>query len=162
RIYRYDTQTSALDLVSRNSDGAPLTQDATQPSISADGSHVAFVTAEAAVPTDTTAGPDVYDRNITSGVTGLISCPTAPPCSGVGDAAKPSMAGDTSGVAFQTRAPLVAGDTDGNFDVYVRKGGGITAISVDDNEAFFSGDATDASVNFDGTRVAFVTAVDVV
>ena len=65
---------------------------------------------------------------------------------------------DGSKVFFQTEEKLVAGDTDGLFDVYRRKGGVTTRISageINGNGAF---NATFAGASSDGSKVFFVTS----
>ena len=123
--------------------------------VSNDGSKVFFRTGEQLTADDTDGAQDVYRRK--GGVTTLIS---AGQINGNGafDAVFQGASNDGSKVFFQTEEKLVAGDTDGLFDVYRRKGGVTTRISageINGNGAF---NATFAGASSDGSKVFFVTS----
>jgi Tol biopolymer transport system component len=84
----------------------------------ADGSRVLFATGGALVPQDTDTGGDVYERDLTTGTTTLVS--TGPQSRSGFDADFEGASPDLSWVAWSTQEPLVAADTDGYFDVYLR------------------------------------------
>jgi hypothetical protein len=70
----------------------------------------------------------------------------------------PSISADGRYVAFQSYATnLVAGDTNGNFDVFVhdRLSGVTTRVSVDSSGAQGYGTSSDPSISADGRYVAF-------
>jgi Tol biopolymer transport system component len=120
------------------------------PSLSADGTKVAFTTLQALDPAD--AGPldaDVYLKNVTTGDIALV---------GPGGAA--SLSGDGDKVAFASFESLDAADTDPSADVYVKD---IVADTLTLASATDSGvDGNDAStgpiISSDGARVAFGSA----
>jgi hypothetical protein len=131
--------------------------------VSADGSRVFFETNEPLTTSDTDSYRDAYQRS--NGVTTQLSLG---PNGGNGayDAHFDRASADGSKAWFETREPLVSGDTDGQCedefeqfilpctDVYERSGGNTTLISAGGNgsyEASFAG-ATPA-----GTHVFFHT-----
>ncbi|HEX8581523.1 MAG TPA: hypothetical protein VF640_04305 [Acidimicrobiales bacterium] len=130
-----------------------------QPSISADGRHVAFGSAA----TDLVAGgddglhEDVFVRDLVAGVTTRVSVDVA---GGDPDqtSRNPSTSGDGRYVAFYSEASdLVAGDGNGVYDVFVRDvaTGTTTRVSVDRFGGDPSGLSSRASISEDGRRVAF-------
>ncbi len=89
-------------------------------SLSADGRLVAFVSSSAAlVPGDTNAARDVFVRDTTSGLTTRVSVGAAGQANGPSSNARISANGRF--VVFTSQATnLVAGDTNGAADVFVR------------------------------------------
>ncbi len=129
------------------------------PSISADGLVVAFVSgATSLVNGDTNATDDVFVRNRAAGTTVRAS---------VGDAgqqannssADPALSGDGRFVAFQSKATnLVSGDTNAKSDIFVRDlqpGGTTTRVSVGVGGAQANGDSNNPTISSDGRFVAF-------
>ncbi len=131
--------------------------------VSDDGSRVFFATDEPLTTSDTDSYGDVYQRS--GGVTTQLSLGpnggNAPYASNFGGASA-----DGSKVWFETREPLVSGDTDGLcedefeqfilpcVDVYERSGGNTTLISTGGNG---SREASFAGATPDGTHVFFHT-----
>jgi Tol biopolymer transport system component len=123
-ILRKDMNTGALELVSRGDgpDGLPA-QRARESRISGDGQRVAFI-AEGVLDTDNVNGVqgarNAFVRNFQDNTTHMVSL--------TGDDHQGGGLGDTppgidrtgARVAFVTRSRLVAGDTDDDFDAYVR------------------------------------------
>jgi Tol biopolymer transport system component len=92
------------------------------PSISADGRYVVFVTPSSLVPADTNAP---YDRDVYvwTRATGALELVSVSPSGGAGDIASfhADISDDGRYVAFSSGASnLVAGDTNGNYDTFVR------------------------------------------
>ena len=122
-VYVHDRQTGTTELVSVGMNG---TQDGCswQPSISADGRYVAFVSsATNLIPSDTNSAWDVYVRDRQTGRTERVSvtsdgaqgsCPTASCRCGA-----PSISPDGRYVAFHTFAALVPDDVNGTGDIYI-------------------------------------------
>ncbi len=96
-------------------------QGASQPSLSADGSVVAFTTdADNLDPADTDGRADVYVRDLGSGAVRLASV-NADGIKGAAPSGEPSLSGDGTIVAFATgSANLLPEDTDPSSDVYVK------------------------------------------
>jgi Tol biopolymer transport system component len=155
------------DRVSVDNTGAQANRSSARPSISADGRFVAFESgATNLVPGDTNAATDVfvYDRQ-----TGMIERVSVPdPSTGQAQANGPSqfaaISADGRFVAFVSQATnLVAGDTNGQPDVFVhdRITGATELVSV--NSAGVEGNEPSGPVEFgrgpsisaDGRFVAF-------
>jgi hypothetical protein len=141
-------------LISTGPSGGNLPVDATFGGASADGSRVYFTTKESLVATDTDGRQDVYERFGTT--TTLIS--TGPSGgNGAFDAFYNGNSADGSRVFFTTSEILTAADTDAQYDIYQRSGGGSTLISAGDiggNGAFA---AYFEGASSDGARVYFTT-----
>jgi hypothetical protein len=122
---------------------------------SADGTRVFFTSSEPLVAADTDAASDVYERS--GGTTKRVS---AGQINGNGAFGASFEGASTDGtrVFFRTDEKLVAGDTDGQFDVYERSGGSTKRVSagqINGNGAF---DADFEGTSTDGTRVFFQTS----
>jgi hypothetical protein len=136
-----------------------------EPLLSADGSRIFFESDAPLVSSDTDSGPgcddglghpgcrDVYERS--GGTTTLIS---TGPAGGNGaydvDMNAASENGDR--VLFSTYEPLVADDTNGEYDLYERRGGTTTEISkgpTGSGRGFFE------KASSDGAHVLFTSNV---
>ena len=134
--------------------------DSSEPAISADGTRVAFEsTARNLVGGDDADNQqDVLVRELDSGRTLLVDRAAGAGAKADAAAGDPSISGDGRFVAFDTTAGnLVAGDTNGKADVYVRglDDGSVRRASVDRGGAQGDGDSADPSLSRDGSRVAF-------
>ena len=133
------------------------------PSISADGSFVAFASAATnLVPGDTNGHIDVFVCDRRTGSIERVSVSTAG-MEGNGDSIAPAIDGPGCVVAFKSYANnLVPNDNNGVVDVFVRDrvAGTTERISV----SFNGGDANDGSyppsVSYDGRFVAFGSAAN--
>jgi Tol biopolymer transport system component len=149
----------AVERVSVAGDGSQATAGASDASsISADGRYVAFAsTAPNLVAGDTNLAADVFVHDRVTGSTVRASV-----AAGGGQAATASslqpggLSGNGQAVAFDTAAPLVAGDTGGN-DVYVRDLAAATTerISVNSAGLAANGNSGAAAISADGRYVAF-------
>jgi Tol biopolymer transport system component len=115
-VYRKDRATGEVVLVSRDAAGAPLTGRNRFPSISADGSRVAFVRV---VKDELGINdlPTVFVRDLALGTTVPVSVRSNGQAS-LGD--DPAISSDGRFVAFTSTSALVSADTNGRRDVYVR------------------------------------------
>jgi hypothetical protein len=128
--------------------------------ISANGSHAYFTTAESLSGADTDTAVDIYSRNVSGGLTTLVSqggegC--APACGNNG--AVPVFQGSSesgSRAFFSTDEALVGADKDTATDVYARDlpGGPTTLIS---GGTVATQTASFAAATADGTHVFFTT-----
>lgn len=122
-VFVRDRSTGLTERVSVSSSGAEATGGGHSPAISADGRFVAFVsTADDLTPGETPGGSDsdVYVRDRVSGTTERVSVGVAGGDAG-GQSDSPTMSADGSSVAFtSTSASLVAADSNGVGDVFVR------------------------------------------
>ena len=112
-IYRFDTATSAILLVSVAPSGDGGNAGSKQPSISGDGSIIAFASAATNLGSASNGHVQIYIRNIPAGTTQLATTTV-----GNADSAAPSVSADGSTVAFSSHASnLDPSDTNGVSDV---------------------------------------------
>ncbi len=107
----YERAGATTTLVSRGTQNGNGAAPAAAEGVSTDGSRVVFSTAEALLPTDTDAAPDLYAR--AAGVTQLVSGGTQN-----AGATFLDMSDDGGRVFFATAERLVAADADSRIDVY--------------------------------------------
>jgi hypothetical protein len=161
----YERSGTTTTRVSTGPAGGNGSLDAFFSAASIDGERVFITTAEPLVSGDTDAYRDIYERR--AGVTTLISTGPAG-----GNGSYPVQFGgislDGTRVFFQTREPLVSGDTDGScpdtsepplyillcFDVYERSGGTTTWLSSGGNGAH---NASFSAISQEGGRIFFST-----
>ena len=131
-VFVFDLQTDELIQVSVSSEGAPGDLRSLTASISADGRYVAFVSdATNFDPDDTNNDLDIYVHDRVGGQTERVSLNESGQSS-FNDSFGPSSSGDARFIAFGSLGTLVAGDTNGVQDIYVRdrglRGSGATLI----------------------------------
>jgi Tol biopolymer transport system component len=162
-VYVRDRLTGTTEIVSERPDGQATNGPAAQPSLSADGRYVAFVSfsSEGFVPRDDNFGPDVFVRDRVTGTTTAVS---VTPTGGLSERAgaqslQPSISADGRYVAFSSNAgDLVPGDDFNDYDVFVRdRVAGTTRMAsvTSTGEQAFGGDSTAPSISADGRFVAF-------
>ncbi len=167
QVYRRDRTGQATVLVSHAPDGSAGTQSSGQPSISGDGSVVAFSSLSPNLVTgDVNEMEDVFTWDAASQAIGLASASSA---GGQGNGASldPSLTGDGSQVAFASFASnLVPGDTNGAVgaagaqgpsDVFVHalSSGRTTRISIGPGPSQANGASLAPAADADGGVVAF-------
>jgi TolB protein len=159
-VFVRDRRTGATERVSLGTGGAEGDGDSFEPAISADGRFVAFTSrADDLVAGDTNGLPDTFVRDRQAGATRRVN---VGPGGAQADAFTfaPAISGDGRFVAFQSEAAtLVAGDTNGAADVFVRdqRAGATERVSVSSGEAQGDGPSGQPSISADGRRVAFTT-----
>jgi Tol biopolymer transport system component len=120
-IFVHDRQTGTTERVSVGTSGNQGNGDSHKPVLSADGRYAAFQTlASNLVPGDTNSTYDVFVHDRQTGATERVSVDLT---GGNGDGISqwPAMSLDGRYVAFQSVASnLVAGDTNNEFDIFVR------------------------------------------
>src|SRR5215211_1189247 len=161
-IFVRDRETGTVTLVSRATNGVAANAHAYSPSISADGTKVAFVSeATNLVPDNTGGRTQAYTRDLTAGTTALVSRENGAGGDAADSAAhEPSISGDGSAVAFSSFATNLGGGS-GKSQVYVRHGTSTTLVSVPDSSTTpGNGDAYSPSLSADGDHVAFSTEAD--
>lgn len=123
----------------------------------ADGTLAFFTTVEQLVGADTDNLLDIYRRDLSSGVTALVSgpgtCPALTDCS----ASYGGASGDGAHAYFETNERLVAADQDNSQDVYDWSTGGPTLVSSGPDGGNGASVAIFAAASFDSTRVYFET-----
>jgi len=163
-IFVRDLQNGVTERVSISSSGAQANQGATVPAISADGRFVAFASNSSnLVPGDTNGTVDVFVRDRLAGTTEMVSVSSAGelghPSMSV-ESQPPSISADGRYVAFEHASDnLVAGDTNGSFDLFVRDRqlGTTRRVSVSSDGAEGNGHSFAASIFPGGGFVAFLS-----
>ena len=157
-VYDRDTQPAPpIERVSRLTAGAELDADSRSPSVGQDGGTIAFETFSELVPGDDNGAPDVVVKVRASGMLERAST-TAGGASGNGPSFDPAVSGDASAVAFRSAASdLVAGDTNGRVDIFVRDRTTSTTarVSIATSGEQADGHSMDPSISDDGRFVAF-------
>jgi Tol biopolymer transport system component len=157
-IFVYDTVANTTRLVSVGDNGTQGNNSSFSPSISADGSYVAFSSiASNLVSDDTNSTWDIFVYDTVANTTRRVS---------VGDngiqgndySLNPSISADGRYVAFDSYASnLVSGDTNGIGDTFIYDTVANTTrrISVDSNGTQGNGYSGSPSISADGSYVAF-------
>jgi Tol biopolymer transport system component len=144
----------------RGGSGSPVKGNlySLRPSLSADGTRVAFDTGSSNLhPDDEFGDLDIYVKDLISAEL-ILASTAADGTKGNGYSVRPSISADGTKVVFDSTATnLDPADGDTNFDVYVKDlvTGAVDLVSmtvggVKGNEASFG-----AAISPDGTRVAF-------
>jgi Tol biopolymer transport system component len=117
-IFVYDRTTAATKRISVDSAGTQTNGSSHEPSLSSDGSVVAFhSTASNLVSGDTNGVVDVFVR---SGTTTTRVSLTSAGAQASGLSTSPSISANGSRVAFESTAALASGDKNSGSDIYVR------------------------------------------
>ncbi|MBL8954137.1 MAG: PD40 domain-containing protein [Myxococcaceae bacterium] len=121
-VYVHDRDTLETLRASRSVDQQPGNNGSRSASLSADGLRVAFTSlATNLVPGDTEGFEDVFVKNLVSEEVVRASVSTAGVAGNMDTTTPPSLSGDARTVAFVSGASnLVAGDTRGELDLFVR------------------------------------------
>lgn len=120
-IFRRDRSSGTTVLVSLSSGGAIGNGLSSNAAISADGRYVAFSSsASNLVSGDANGAGDIFVRDMVAGTTSRVSLSSSG-VEGNGASSTPAISDDGRYVAFTSWASnLVAGDTNGGYDVFVR------------------------------------------
>lgn len=156
-IYVRDLATQTTTLVSRATDGAGADGHSTWPSISGDGTKVAFVSrANNLVEEHDEDLASIYVRDLTAGTTTIVSVTDGGAEADDGSDA-PAISANGRRVAFVSRADNLSDSDDDRFpNVFVRDlaAGTTTLVSTGADGASL----TPVSISRDGDRVAFAAS----
>jgi hypothetical protein len=156
-VYVKDLTTGTITLASTSDAGVSGNSGANEPSLSADGNKVAFLSGATNLdPGDTDSLADVYVKDLTTGNITLASTSDTGVKANI-RSLQPSLSDDGTRVAFWTQATnLDPADTDTNADVYVKDltTGDITLASTSDTGAKGDRSSTGPSLSADGTKLA--------
>ena len=156
-------QTGITTRVSIASDGTQANNNSEEPSISADGRFVAFVSyADNLVSGDTNQVTDIFVRDRSMGQTELVS-KSSSGALGNNYSYAPSISADGRFVAFQSIASnLVSGDTYIGADIFIhdRLTGQTELVSISSAGVQGDGDSYEPSISADGRFVAFESYAD--
>ncbi len=159
-VFLRDQQTGAIELVSRTVGGVSADLGGDEPSVSDDGSRIAFRSAATnlAGPVGT-ALTHIYVRDRTTGTTTRISVASdGTSANGMSDA--PRISGNGRYVTFTSAASnLVTADGNDHWDVFVHDlvTGTTEAVSALANGTTAAGDSTAPAISADGDVIAFAS-----
>jgi Tol biopolymer transport system component len=169
-VFVRDLVAGTTTLVSRASGatGAAGDGESNDPSISADGRHVAFVSGANNLVADDakTVQTDVFVRDLDTGVNELVSRASgATGAAGTDYSFEPSISADGSRVAFSSRAPLVGDDVDEQSfpqDVFVRDRATATTLLASRKSGATGApsevESDEPAISADGLHVAFASS----
>jgi len=170
-IFVHDRQTGTTQRVSIASDGAQATGFSYDPSLSADGRFVAFVSfAPNLVDGDTNSSGDIFVHDRQTGTTQRVSV-ASDGAQATDSSYDPALSADGRFVAFSSEADnLVSGDTNDRSDIFVhdRLLGITQRVSVASDGSEGNGGpsyigapgAEEPSISADGRFVAFASYAD--
>jgi hypothetical protein len=118
-VFVYDRTTGITERVSVNSEGEEANDSALAPTISGDGTRIAFESAaDNLVPDDTNERSDIFVHERTTGETRRVSVSSSGAQGGLG-AIEASISADGAFVVFMSLASnMVSGDTNGTYDIF--------------------------------------------
>src|SRR5689334_1880071 len=159
-LFVRDRHTGLTQCITLDSGGMPASGESYDPMMSADGRCVAFYSqATNLLAGDTTGKVDVFVRDLVNGTLQIASL-SSTGAQGDSDSATPAVSADGNIVAFASRATnLVAGDTNGGFDVFVRDlaAGTTERVSVSTGGVQGNDWSFNPSISGDGRFVAFTS-----
>src|SRR5688572_8460166 len=154
QVYLRDLVSGNTVLVSANSLRAGGNDHSLLPTLSSNGNFVVFESmARDLVADDTNEASDIFLREMSHGITELVSINAAGTGPGAGESRTPMLSQNGRCVAFESTAPdLVAGDANGKRDVFVRDLQSETTSLLSSSA---SGTAELLDMSSDGRLVAF-------
>lgn len=158
-VFLRDNQTGTTTLVSRTAAGIPGNRGSTHPAVSGDGRYVAFGSAAGDLMLgDTNNLPDVFVYNCQTGAMERVNIPAGGGQATGGGSGNPQISADGRYVVYESSATnLVAGDTNGSSDVFIRdRTAGTTArVSLTSGGLQATGSSSTADVSDNGRYVVF-------
>lgn len=139
--------------------GGPANGPSADFAISRSGRFVAFDSAATNLGASTPAGiRNIYVFDVLAGVRSMLSGGRGGPANG--DSSNPAVSADGSTVVWQSDASnLVAGDTNGVSDIFVRHGvEPIVRVSVASDDGQANGPSSEPAISSDGRFVAFMSS----
>lgn len=157
-ILVFDVATGAKTRVSISSAGAQANGHSYDPSVSADGSVIAYTSgASNLVSDDTNGAHDVFAFDVDTGTTTRVSVSSDGAQANDGSGS-PAVSADGSTIAYaSTASNLVAGDTNGSADVFIFDvaTGTTTRVSVASDGSQSNSDSYEPAISADGSRIAY-------
>ena len=159
-VFAYDLATATTTRVSVHSNGTEANGPSFLPAISSDGSTIAYSSeASNLVPGDTNSSSDVFAYDVTTGTTTRISVDSNGNQADFGGF-RAAISGDGSTIAYESTATnLVAGDTNGDYDVFAYDvtTGTTTRISVDSSGNQGNSYSWQPTISADGSIIAYTS-----
>lgn len=157
-IFMYDAATGATTLISHAPNGDPANLDSHSPSISDDGTHVAFTSSSTNLVPDSGTFDGVYVYDIAAKTTQLVThAPDGAPADYYGGY-NPSISGDGRLVTYRSASSnLVSDDTNNHDDIFLYDTRSDTnqLINRTPNGGLANADSGPSVISTDGTRVAY-------
>jgi Tol biopolymer transport system component len=157
-IFVHDRKTGKTRRVSVSSTGAEANGASLASAISANGRYVAFVSdATNLVAGDTNGVSDIFVRDRSAGTTRRVSVSSAS-LQANGASSTPSISADGDHIVFESIATnLVAGDANGQQDIFVRdrSAGKTRRVNISSAGTQANGVSAEPSISSDGSVVAF-------
>jgi len=141
-IFLFDTTTGIITQITDQ----PTGDVSGAPSINADGTRIAFRSDADINGGNPEGNREIYLFDTTTGIFTQITFETA------GGSRGPSINADGTRIAFRSDADINGGNPDGNFEIYLFDTTTGIFTQITDETA---GDSRGASINADGTRIAF-------
>lgn len=162
-VFLRDNLTNTTSRITVDSSGAQGTGGGmpawASPALSSDGRYIAYESSHSnLVPGDTNSNSDIFLRDITSNVTTRISTDSADAQAIGGNSFGPAITSDGRYVAFYSYATnLIAGDTNGTMDVFVKDTvtGTTSRVSVDSTGTQANSGSQYPVISSNGRYVAF-------
>jgi len=160
QLFARDRQANQTVLVSATPGGLAGNSHSFEPAVSADGRFVAFSSAASdLVAGDANSGADVFVRDLQAGTTSLVHRDSAGVQGNGQTFSAPAISGDGRFVVFASDSTnLVAGDTNGLVDVFLRdlQTGTTSLIPLGHASGF---PLVEVAISSDGLFVAFASTV---
>lgn len=157
-VFVWDRSTGNITLVSHDASGGSGTGNSAAPSISDDGSRIAFQTESQLLNTDRSTVPDVYLWDRSSNALTHISRNRTGFSSRTEGADSPVISGDGNYVAFSSLyTNLSFGDTNRAQDIFLWQQSNDTMVNL---TIAGNGNSLSPVISQDGSRVAFVSNAD--
>jgi Tol biopolymer transport system component len=166
-IFVKDLNSGLVTLVSTDSNGVQGDNGSHTPVFSPDGTKIAFASdATNLVAGDTSGNFDIFVKDLSTGLVTRVSTDSSGVsvggASGGGDKIlfPLDFSPDGTKIAFVSSASnLVAGDTNGTYDIFVKdlNSGLVTRVSTDSNGVEGNNDSYSSVFSPDGTKIAFAS-----
>ena len=157
-VFTKDLDTGVVTLVSTNSSGVQANALSDGPVFSPDGTKVAFISfADNLVPGDTNGKIDIFVKDLATGAVTRVSADSGG-LQADGDSLAPSFSPDGAKIVFRSFADnLVAGDTNGSGDIFVKDlaTGAVTLATANSAGTQADGISLNPVFTPDGSSVAF-------
>lgn len=157
-VFRRNLSSATTQLVSSSSNGTLGNSGSDSPDISENGQYIVFQSrANNLISSDTNGYIDVFMKDMSSGVTTLIS-QTNSGSQVKYDSARPSISGDGRFVVFESRSSgYVPWDSNGKMDVFIRdiQSELTTPFSTLSGDVIGNGKSIGARISGNGSKIGF-------
>ena len=154
-VFLRDRQLNTTTLVSLDESGQQHTSDSNQPMITPDARYVVFSSYAQLTAANNNGAGQIYRRDLQAATIVLVSADNSGNA-GNAYAGNPSISDDGNVVAFASKAKnLVANDTNGLADIFIRDINAGTTIAIENAGSFGDADSLAPAIAGAGRYVAF-------